>query len=396
MGQLLAQQPRRMYMVCSSRVSMQVFVTDWFGWFEVVPFACDSLEKVTEMSSATRKRVNAATFRVMCEDAFRRVSRAVTASHARVFMYHRFSGQPHPRRTSIRLFEAQVAYLARHYRPTSLSQLVSRLASSAVSLHRSVVITIDDGYRDFAEFAYPILEKYAVPATLYLTTDFVSSNSWLWFDAMHWIVHAAPPGKYALPIDGTTLDLDIGHASGRHVAWIKLTGLCLHWPPARKGELIRLMERCFRVDLPPTVTENYRALSWDDVRCFDPELVEIGAHTCTHPILSSCSRAEQVREIEGSKAVIEEQLNRPVESFCYPNGGPADFDATSVDVVRHAGFKSAVTTSPDLVGSSVDCYRIPRIGAEANIHDFRKRADGLTALRQRVMNRLSVKGITSK
>jgi len=49
----------------------------------------------------------------------------------------------------------------------------------------SVLLTVDDGYQDFYNLAFPILKKYEVPATVFFTTDFIDKRIWLWHDLLN-------------------------------------------------------------------------------------------------------------------------------------------------------------------------------------------------------------------
>jgi peptidoglycan/xylan/chitin deacetylase (PgdA/CDA1 family) len=72
--------------------------------------------------------------------------------------------------------------------------------------------------------------------------------------------------------------------------------------------------------------------------------IEFGSHTCTHPILSRQNGSALERETVESKKIIENRLQQPVISFCYPNGQPEDYNPNVVQAVQKAGYKCAVTT----------------------------------------------------
>ena len=76
-------------------------------------------------------------------------------------------------------------------------------------------------------------------------------------------------------------------------------------------------------------------------RLHQGRLVEVGAHTITHPILSALPSASQVHEIRRNKARLEKILDRSVSSFAYPYGKPYDYTAQTIEIVRQAGFTCA-------------------------------------------------------
>lgn len=99
-----------------------------------------------------------------------------------ILSYHRF-GSPKRRLSVTRAdFEAQMEYLDRNgYRVISLAQFGAFLEGREALPPKSVVITIDDGYKSTYEIAYPVLRKYGFPATVFLYSDFVGAA-----DAMTW------------------------------------------------------------------------------------------------------------------------------------------------------------------------------------------------------------------
>jgi peptidoglycan/xylan/chitin deacetylase (PgdA/CDA1 family) len=92
-----------------------------------------------------------------------------------------------------------------------------------------------------------------------------------------------------------------------------------------------------------------------------PPQVMFAAHTRSHPFLSRLPRAEAEHEIAGSKAVLEERLAATVRHFAYPFGGPNCFTEETVEMVRAAGFASALTTTRGACRPGTDPYRLPRI-----------------------------------
>jgi peptidoglycan/xylan/chitin deacetylase (PgdA/CDA1 family) len=86
----------------------------------------------------------------------------------------------------------------------------------------------------------------------------------------------------------------------------------------------------------------------------------VGAHTVTHPLLSSLSVADQRSEIQGAKTQLEAILGRPVDTFSYPYGSPFDYTDATTGLLRSAGFSLACSSSPGLVADDTDPLRVPR------------------------------------
>jgi peptidoglycan/xylan/chitin deacetylase (PgdA/CDA1 family) len=89
-------------------------------------------------------------------------------------------------------------------------------------------------------------------------------------------------------------------------------------------------------------------------------LIEIGAHTVTHPALAVISPDRQQFEIQHSKASLESTLNKPVTSFSYPFGARDDYTPETVDIVQRAGFRSACSNFPGCVTAGSHRFQLPR------------------------------------
>jgi peptidoglycan/xylan/chitin deacetylase (PgdA/CDA1 family) len=96
-------------------------------------------------------------------------------------------------------------------------------------------------------------------------------------------------------------------------------------------------------------------------RLREGNLIAVGAHTISHPILSALPLATQQNEIIGSRDLLQAILGEPVTSFAYPYGGDGDYTSETVDVVREAGFECAFSTASGLTSKDSEPLRLPRI-----------------------------------
>jgi peptidoglycan/xylan/chitin deacetylase (PgdA/CDA1 family) len=91
------------------------------------------------------------------------------------------------------------------------------------------------------------------------------------------------------------------------------------------------------------------------------ETFELGAHTISHPVLSSLNKLEQRGEIEGSKNELEDIAGRRITAFSYPHGGHADYDDETVALVKAAGFECACSNFEGCATSKTDWFQLPRV-----------------------------------
>ena len=316
-----------------------------------------------------------------------------TGDYARLLMYHRFSRAPRWRRLDVADFERHVAHLRRHFEPRLMSQ-IGDLRRDGRWPARTVALTVDDGYADFFDIAYPVLLRYEMPATVYVVSQFIDQRIWLWFDALHYLFRAAAPGAHAVHAADLTASFQLGDEDSRAAAWESVADRALLLTQRAKLGLVEQVAEALRVALPPTPTDDYRAMTWDQVRQLDSELIEIGGHTQTHPILSKCTPEEAEEEISGCRAAIAKHTGRPIRSFCYPNGQPGDYTSSTVDAVRHAGFATAVVAHGGLVGPAHDPHTLLRLGAPHDVIEFRNELDGFSHLMAALRNQSGIAPLT--
>jgi len=114
-------------------------------------------------------------------------------------------------------------------------------------------------------------------------------------------------------------------------------------------------------NVDPTERPNLTALSPGELmQLAEKDLIEVGAHTVTHPMLSALGATEQTAEIRQSKTDLEHVLGRPVTSFAYPYGSRTDYTEESVTAAQGAGFLRACANFPDIVRPDTDRFQLPR------------------------------------
>jgi len=311
-------------------------------------------------------------------------ARLFTRHCARVLMYHRFGPDDPVRKLDAESLNEQLRFLRRHFNVVRLRDLVSRLKSGIAPEPLSVALTVDDAYADFGEYAYPVFRKHGVPVTIYVVSEFASGRFWLWWDAIRHLLSQVADGDYRLIMPNGPVDILLTDEASRNDAWLILAGVGVTLPPAERDQFLDDLQHVFAVSLPAAPPPEFAALSWDELRALDPDIVEIGAHTRTHPILSRCDSARIVEEVAGSKRVIEEQLGRPVSAFCYPNGEWSDVDERCITAVREVGFDSAVMACGSMVGKGANPYTLERMSASHRLGEFKGDVSGISYLRGRL------------
>jgi peptidoglycan/xylan/chitin deacetylase (PgdA/CDA1 family)/glycosyltransferase involved in cell wall biosynthesis len=256
-------------------------------------------------------------------------------------------------------FDRQLRHLVRFWHVVSLEEAVRALESGAPLPTNTVVITFDDGYRDNYTVALPLLEKYKLPATIFVVSGALDGKP-LWFDEVHgWFAESKIPSLRFSQIE-SELSLRTpaqrGEAARKVVAVLKTLG-----SSSRDQAMAELRAR-LGVTSPNRQPEDRAVLTWDELRRMaTSKLVTVGAHTVTHPILTHLDRENVRCEIEESSQRIAQELQRPVHYFAYPNGA---YNATAQGVVRQAGLVACESKGGGFNPADSDLTALRRLGAE--------------------------------
>ena len=273
-----------------------------------------------------------------------------------ILIYHRILPEADEISSDVtaRVFDAQMRGLTDHFTPVRLSEALDRLDSGSLP-SRAVCVTFDDGYRNNAEVALPILERHGVPATFFVATGFMDGGV-MWNDAVIEAIRASRSARLDLERWGQgVFALDTSEAR-RECAKKLLTYLKYTPPEERESKVHDLAEH---LAVAPPRDLMMRA---EHVRALKSAGMEIGAHSVSHPILAKLSRADAEREIVESGRHLAEILREPTRLFAYPNGKPGlDYAPEHVEMVRKAGYRSAFATIPGMASVRSDRYQVPRI-----------------------------------
>lgn len=315
------------------------------------------------------------------------LSRWLTNASPRILMYHRFSSGEESRKLRSELFESQIRLLKKHFHVAAMSDIGSMLAAGHDIPNNTVVITIDDGYSDFYQYAYPILKRYSLPATLYVTTGFVDREVWLWPDRIEYILNSTKRRQFTLDIDEHNQSYDLDAPAGMRGVWVDVAQYCLKIPNSRKLDYLRYLADELQVVVPTEPIQEYAALSWDQIQEMSANRIEMGGHTVTHPRLVHVDDELLDNEIEGCKARIERMIDKTVCSFAYPNGEKPDYDEKIKQLVRQAGYTSATVSYLNHV--TADRYEMGRYSVSGNMRDFEHILWGMRLISTRIGNMFS-------
>jgi peptidoglycan/xylan/chitin deacetylase (PgdA/CDA1 family) len=308
----------------------------------------------------------------------------MSSGAAIILMYHHIDegwADPGYLKVSPSHFAEHVQVLREEWRPLDLAGLANGLSSGRLPA-RGVVVTFDDGYVNNLVNAKPVLERHDVPATVFVAGGPSDEGSEFWWDELERLLLAPGvlPETGELTLAGSSHPFDLGESAvydelayAEHRAWrawedppTPRHALYCAWSK-RLVEMSDVDQRRFMGQLRALVADapaprpTMARLSNSDLSALSQDgLITVGAHTMTHPALSTLPLHRQRLEVESNKAYLDFQLGHAVDSFAYPYGR---YSPETPNVLRAAGLTTAFTTEGGAARAGADPLLLPRIPA---------------------------------
>ena len=276
-------------------------------------------------------------------------------------------------------FRTHITWLKKNFTILPLTEYIARLNSGTLPPY-ALSLTFDDGYANNYEEAYPILREAGVPATFFITTDFVEKQIPLPVDIIEYAIGMSDKEAIAFEMNGQPRTYMLGSRRERIRSDLLLRNYMKKLSDDKAASLIDAIVRECGHDLRENLsTTPYRPMTWDQMREMETHGMTFAAHTRTHPILSRLSRERAQQEILGSKETLARELARPLSIFAYPNGGKNDYTEETIGVLQSAGFTASLTTMSGVVEKNVSPFSLPRFTMDGanDIHRARLIVSGL-------------------
>ncbi len=210
-------------------------------------------------------------------------------------------------------------------------------------------LTIDDGDLSFYHILYPILKKYKIPATLFVSPRICTEKSNFWFQEVEGYDQLALK-KIIAGYTNIPLQAIVNYHTDSILKCFAIGQI---------HEIIRLYRK--KNNTPEKTFQNMTIENLKEV--FRSEIITIGAHTLNHPILHNEDNSTSKSEIMDSIAGLSDILNTEIRYFSYPNGIPLlDFTEREMNYLKESKVRLAFTTKSTSIGKSPDKTCIPRMG----------------------------------
>jgi peptidoglycan/xylan/chitin deacetylase (PgdA/CDA1 family) len=280
----------------------------------------------------------------------------------------------------------ELEFIRRHFHVLPLEEALERLGASTLP-DRAAALTFDDGTRNLATHAAPILRDLELSAAVFLATGPMGTGETLWPDRL-WLAFARTKAS-----DINLSAVGLGTRSLRSAAdrGEAISAAVGHLKKLPDGERMTRVASLVAT-LGPEVGASggpFEMLSWDEARALTREgLVTLHPHSVTHPILSRCPDEKIEYEVTESCVTVEQETGHAPTIFAYPNGQVEDFDERAKAALRRNGIRWALATTKGFAHGDSDPLALPRIGIMGNFSLARFQLDVSGAVPSRHLNPL--------
>jgi len=303
-----------------------------------------------------------------------------------ILMYHQISSGTRAKKFNPHLglqvdvdsFRDQMRLLSRTHQCLSLSRFSDLLKERRLPPN-SVTVTFDDGYRDGLTLALPILERFQIPATIFVTTGFLDHRAPVWWRELEAIIQNSNQLDFSW--ENQSYRYSLQAISQRDDCFAALTTLFERLSPQKICRLLKIIQQ----SVSRRDQADVEMLSWSDVEALSSHpLITIGAHTVNHPALSFQTDELAMRELAQSREELSDKTKSAIQHFAYPFGSTAHVSPREIKLAREIGFSTACITYFGHASHAFFSYphALPRINIDWDdtLFSFARKLTGIDAL----------------
>ncbi len=255
-----------------------------------------------------------------------------------ILCYHSVVDRPVPpevARTGLHLdvarFTTQMEFLANHCEVLPLTEALAR--TGGASARPVVAVTFDDGYANNLSVASPVMERFGIPATVFLVTELLSANEPFWWDELKLLGPHKSSARIELPRLGK---VQIDRSAAGRADWSRIRRCLQGLVPADRRLILDPLRRLAADPPDASLVDLIRPLRTEELGLF-PGSVRFGNHTATHRVLTDLDDAAVEWEIEtAAEALSRLASDRQIPNVvCYPRGSVSPLVEA---VVRRLGY----------------------------------------------------------
>lgn len=249
-------------------------------------------------------------------------------------------------------FEQKLLWFKNRYNLVSYQDVLDCIYNGK-KLTNACHLTVDDGWLSTYDVIFPAIKAHNIPLTIFVSPKICRDSTNFWYKDIAELPEESfkqylidrnlfKPAILKYPLDLIMKELDV--------------------------DTIYKVIGDFRKDYNYPNPKRQFINTSELLEIAGSELVEIGAHTLTHPILANENLKKSTDEIKESIEQLSTMLNKQITAFAYPNGlTDVDFSSREQAIVNECGIKAAFTVNPGCITHTTNPLTIPRLGSKKRL-----------------------------
>jgi peptidoglycan/xylan/chitin deacetylase (PgdA/CDA1 family) len=253
-------------------------------------------------------------------------------------------------------FEAQIQSMASTACFITLQQYLDHMREGRPLSKTSIIVTFDDGYKDNLTIASPILRKYGVPATFFISTGYMGREEMKWEDQLSCMIRRTEASAISVSLPSGNASFDISNDKNKFKVINALVFALGHLSQAERSSILGELREQSHLNCADQAGV---MMTWDDVQQIaNTPGYSVGSHTVTHQHLTRIPLSEALFEVTRSKEQLEGEIKQPVTTLSYPYG---DFNSEIIAALKNAGYTCGATIEYGSNTLHSDPFRLKRV-----------------------------------
>ncbi len=232
-------------------------------------------------------------------------------------------------------FEQHMQYLAKNCNVVSLRKMSEMLSNKSPLPPQTVAVSFDDTFKNNRTTALPVLERFEIPATFFISTGFIDNNRRFWVDLVEHTINTTKKTSLDITLNGSRYTLPVKSNEEKIQTVVTVKGEMKKMIPLDRDKTLQDLKEMLDVDDSGEQVPNYQNMNWDDIRAIDKSpLAEIGGHTVNHEIMSYLDDQSLAYEISESLDCLCKHLEHPIDLYSYPEGQAEHYNDRVIQALK--------------------------------------------------------------
>lgn len=256
-----------------------------------------------------------------------------------IFNYHRIRDNSKPMLFNENLFgpdaerfRKEMEWIKKETRILSEDELIESIYSKKPFNELCSLVTLDDGYRDNFDIAYPILSKLKIPAIFFIPTQHLTERNVGWWDLVAFFIKNTSQKHFYFQ---KTL-YELTHP--KNLINLFVSDL-KHMEPEKINDYLHQLSLAVDVPFPAKELQCQELMTCEQIKILSDKGMSIGSHSHDHSILSRQNNHTLKKQIGQSIEILESVVQKKIKTIAYPVGGYDHFTSDTKEVVKDLGLK---------------------------------------------------------